>query len=357
MLDIPIQPDYEALLRDLRREGTPERVHFMELFWDAEIGQAIWQRYGLGEGLDPGDPDYPRRRSIRLHRFLGYDDIPVGLGNAGFPHDNFARTSDTADLARAGGRNWLDEHTGPIATWEDFERYPWPDPSAADTSDIEWHAKHVPDDMCLRADCHSIFEYVTWLMGYERLCFALHDAPDLVDAMFERVGATCLAYCELLAGFERIEILFGGDDMGHRTGAMISAQTLRDKSLVWHKRNAEVAHAHGKLYLLHACGNLEELMPALIEDVKLDGKHSFEDVIEPVTVAKRRWGDRLALIGGIDVDFLCRADEAAVRRRVRDTLEVCLPGGGYCLGTGNSVTNYIPLRNYLAMLDEGRRFV
>jgi uroporphyrinogen decarboxylase len=56
------------------------------------------------------------------------------------------------------------------------------------------------------------------------------------------------------------------------------------------------------------------------------------------------------------VDFLCRADEAAVRQRVRDTLDACLPGGGYVLGTGNSVANYIPLRNYLAMLDEGRRY-
>jgi uroporphyrinogen decarboxylase len=56
------------------------------------------------------------------------------------------------------------------------------------------------------------------------------------------------------------------------------------------------------------------------------------------------------------MDFLCRAGEAEVRQRVRRTLEACQPGGGYCLGTGNSVANYIPLGNYLAMLDEGRRF-
>jgi uroporphyrinogen decarboxylase len=31
-------------------------------------------------------------------------------------------------------------------------------------------------------------------------------------------------------------------------------------------------------------------------------------------------------------------------------------GTGYCLGTGNSVANYIPVQNYLAMLDEGRRW-
>ena len=42
------------------------------------------------------------------------------------------------------------------------------------------------------------------------------------------------------------------------------------------------------------------------------------------------------------------------RDEVLKTLcDVGMPCGGYCLGTGNSVTNYIPLDNYLAMLDEG----
>jgi uroporphyrinogen decarboxylase len=41
---------------------------------------------------------------------------------------------------------------------------------------------------------------------------------------------------------------------------------------------------------------------------------------------------------------------------VRETLSVCQPGGGYCLGTGNSVANYLPVDNYLAMLEEGRKY-
>ena len=108
--------------------------------------------------------------------------------------------------------------------------------------------------------------------------------------------------------------------------------------------------------MLHSCGNLSAIMEDLIVGVGIDAKHSFEDVIESVVEDKALYGDRIALMGGIDVDFLCRADEGAVRARVRKTLDACMPGGGYCLGTGNSVANYIPLGNYLAMLDEGRRF-
>jgi uroporphyrinogen decarboxylase len=40
---------------------------------------------------------------------------------------------------------------------------------------------------------------------------------------------------------------------------------------------------------------------------------------------------------------------------VRGQLDTCA-GKGYALGAGNSVANYIPLGNYLAMLDEGKKF-
>jgi uroporphyrinogen decarboxylase len=97
-------------------------------------------------------------------------------------------------------------------------------------------------------------------------------------------------------------------------------------------------------------------MDDLIDDVSIDGKHSYEDTILDVREAKRQWGDRIAVLGGLDMDFMCTADETDIRKRTNDTLQACMPGGGYCLGTGNTVANYVPLDHYLAMLDEGRRF-
>ena len=119
----------------------------------------------------------------------------------------------------------------------------------------------------------------------------------------------------------------------------------------------DTSHQAGRPYLLHSCGNLSPILEDLIEDVGIDARHAFEDAIESVVLAKQRYGDRIALLGGIDMDFLCRATEEQVRQRVRDTLQKCMPGGGFCLGTGNSVANYLPLDNYLAMLDEGRKYI
>ncbi len=60
-----------------------------------------------------------------------------------------------------------------------------------------------------------------------------------------------------------------------------------------------------------------------------------------------------ALLGGVDMDVLARGSEDQVRAYTRRCIEGCAPGGGYALGSGNTVANYIPVANYLAMLDEG----
>jgi uroporphyrinogen decarboxylase len=277
------------------------------------------------------------------------------LDNLVFPF-NRVEVEDTADHQRPTGRSFVDEHSGPITTFDEFEAYPWPDPDQASTSALEWYESNLPDDMCVIAGSGfaHFAEYLSWLMGYETLCYALHDQCDLVAAISQRLIAIYRIVTQRILQFSRVKLVWGSDDMGFRTGTLIHPDDLREFVLPGHKLLAGMSHAAGRPYLLHSCGNLSAIMDDLIDDVRIDARHSFEDAIEPVTSAKATYGQRIALLGGIDIDFLCRAEPAQIRQRVRDTLVRCMPGGGYCLGTGNSVANYIPLANYLAMLDEGR---
>jgi uroporphyrinogen decarboxylase len=354
---VSVTPDWEALVRCIRREGTPKRVHNIELFLDGEVQQAVCERFGLVEQLDLADPYFDLKRQIAIQRFLGYDYVRCGVENLDMPL-NRSKVADTADLQRASGRNYMEEHHGPITNWDEFEAYPWPDPAKATTRALEWYEKNLPDDMCVigSGGFAHFAEYVTWLMGYETLCYALYDQRDLVTAISEKLIWMYDIIVQRILQFDRVKIVWGSDDMGFKTGTLISPKDTRAFVLPGHKRMAEFSHGAGRPYLLHACGNLTTIMPDLLDDVKIDARHSFEDTIETVVEAKRKYGNRIALLGGLDVDFMCRSDEAAIRRRVRETLDACMPGGGYCLGTGNSVANYIPLDNYLAMLDEGRRY-
>ena len=353
-----VKPDGEAFIDCLKRKGTPKRVHNIELFLDVEIQDAIARRFGIGRELNPADPFFPQKRLIALQRFLGYDYVTANVNNLGFKFDRLL-SDDPSELKRIGGkRSFAEEHKGPVTNWEEFEKYQWPDLSLASTRDLEWYQKNLPEDMVLIGGLTGhIAEEITWLMGYETLCYTLYEDRALVKAIYDKVFALHKRYTEILLQFSRIRIVWGSDDMGFKTGPMFSPADMREFVFPAHKALAKMVHDAGRIYFLHACGKLDLLIDDLINDVKIDAKHSFEDTIENVSETKARYGGKIALLGGIDVDFLCRADEKRIRERVRRTLEQCHPGGGYCLGTGNSVANYIPVDNYLTMMDEGRKFL
>jgi uroporphyrinogen decarboxylase len=352
----PFTPDWESFVQCVALEKEPSRAHMIELFLDAEVKDAICERYDLTAGLDADDPTFLIQREVILQRFLGYDYVlgqPLGVA---MPTHRLV-AEDTADLTRSGGRSFMEEHRGPITTWDEFEAYPWPDPKDADFVMLEWLQKNLPGDMCIIGGLVGHFaEHISWLMGYETLCYALYDQRDLVQAIADRTLEIDRQVLARLLEFDRVRLIWGSDDMGFRSGPLIGPDDMRELVLPGHKALARMTHDAGRLYILHSCGNLATIMEDLIGDVCIDAKHSWEDTILDVRAAKVFWGDRIALLGGIDMDFLCRASEGAIRQRVRETLDACMPGGGYCLGTGNSVANYLPLDNYLAMLDEGRRW-
>ncbi len=354
---VQIKPDWEGLVNCITRKGSPDRVHFIELFLDKEIKEAICQRFNIIDHLSYNDPDYQLKREIAIQRFLGYDYVRCGLDDFEMPLD-WLITDDTADNKRKEGREYINEHTGPITNWEEFEKYPWPNPDKASIRSLEWYQENLPDDMCIigSGGFAHFAEYINWLMGYETLCYALCENRELVSAISKRLIDIYEKSIRKFLEFDKVKLIWGSDDMGFKTSLTISSEDTREFILPGHKLMAKISHDAGRPYLLHSCGQLEMIMDDLIDDIGIDARHSFEDNIEDVVTAYKKYGHRVAHLGGIDMDFICRATESEIRERVRHTLEECMPNGGYCLGTGNSVANYISLDNYLVMLDEGRKF-
>jgi uroporphyrinogen decarboxylase len=351
-----VVPDWEEFVATIRRLRTPRRVHNIELFLDGEVKDALCTSYHLDEKLDRADPFFYEKREIAVQRFLGYDYVVCNLEGLGMSFNRHT-TDDTAGLKRQAGREFMDEHRGPITSWDEFEKYHWPDTDKVTSRSLDWYQKNLPDDMCIIGGLVAHFaENLSWLMGYETLCIALYEQPDLVQAISDRSLEIDRIVLSRILTYDRVRLIWGSDDMGFRSGPLISPKHMRAFVLPGHKAMAAMSHNSGRPYLLHSCGNLSSILSDLIEDVQIDAKHSFEDTIEDICEDKKSYGDRLTLLGGIDLDFLCRTKPSDVRQRVRYTLDVCQPGGGYCLGTGNSVANYIPVDNYLAMLDEGRKY-
>ena len=263
---------------------------------------------------------------------------------------------DTAKGNEHRSRAWQSETEGVITTWEEFEKYPWPKISERDFYIHNYICDKLPDGLGL-ITCHAggVYEHVSRLMSYEKLCINLIDDPKLVEEVTNKIGQLIFDYNKYLLEFDKLSAIFQGEDFGFNTGTLISPEDIRKFFLPWHKKYSKQIHDIEKPYFLHSCGELSRIMDDLIDDVKIDGKHSFQDNILPITEAKKIWGDRICLMGGVDVDKLTRYSVDDLRKYVRKIIDICSPGGRFVIGAGNSITSYIPLENYLTMIDEALR--
>ena len=350
-------PDAEAFVSVITGRRKPRRVHLAELFADQEIMACITQHI-LGKKWQA----YSEDRSVQQQHLLcqieywyrmGYDYIRVS-GGLDFSL-SFSHTADTAELSK-GDRYWPDSDSSIVKSWDDFERYPWPEVRDENLWMYEFVAEHLPDGMGIMACPTSGFFEIACKMGYETLSYLIYDQPDLVSAFVARAGKILLEAYRKIVKVPKVVGFFQGDDMGYKTATTVSPEFLRKQILPWHKELAELAHSNGKVYLLHSCGQIDSIMPDLIGDVKIDARHSFEDEIVPVEDFARQYGREVGVLGGVPVDLMARGTRERVRRRTRHILEACMPMGRYALGTGNSVANYTKPDNFVAMLEEGLAF-
>ena len=337
--------DINALKDNLLRKGRPSRVHFFEHGESGEFKDDIAKRFDLTSKIkyQPNTPEFNWQKEIEIQRILGRDIFRIWLPGAEF---KVAGSKDTT---------WAQEHAGPIQNWNDLENYNWPKAEDIDYSQLDWYEKNLPANMGI-FHVTKIWEVVRELLGFETFCMKLFEDIELINELTRRIGEFHMSLTKTLCDYKCVFAVYGADDYGFKTSTMMPPEKIKELFLGWHKKMSSHSHAHKKLYFMHVCGKVNSIMDCLIDDVKIDAKHSFEDLIVPVTEAKKLWGSRVGLLGGLDVDFVARSPEDEIRKKTREVLDICMSGGGYCLGLGNWVTSYIPTENYLAILDEGLKY-
>jgi len=355
-------PDFERFKHAITaREFLPVRVG--DLFADPRImGEFIGERVKRPDEVMASGPEVEARviesgvrfmnQTVQFSTAAGWDFV-TAHSILNFPGFRRLVADRNAPAIKGGRRAFIDSNEGPVMNWQDFENYQWPESPGIINAGNKYLAQISPPGMKVLVLPGGLFEWTTWIMGTVPFSLALYDEPDLVDAVIEKLSQIIYKGAEELMDIPDIGGLFIGDDMGFFSGTLVKPAILREKFLPHLKKMVDLAHSAGKLVLLHACGNLVAIMDDIC-DTGIDAKHSFEDKIQPVEKAYERWGDRIGIIGGVDVNLLSDGTEEQIRLRTREILDACGPGGGYVLGTGNSVASYIPIRNYLIMLDEGR---
>lgn len=335
------KPDFAQFLKVLRRAGTPSHLPYYE---HSATVNFITDCTGLPfNAMSMDDPQY-WKVYVDFWINLGFDCVPMEIPlNCPLPGGHGAVSEES-------------EAKVVFATMVDYERYPWPDESSAiDFQYFEMAAAQLPDGAQIVGGVGAgPYEWASWMLGTLGMSYALADEPELVEHVFARIGKLHVSAVRQLASMEGIGAIRQGDDLGFKSSTFLRPDLLRTLVFPIYQRMAEESHRQDKPFILHSCGNLREIYDDLIA-CGIDAKHSFEDVILPVEDFQRQYGQRITPLGGLDVDVVCRSSEQDLRACTRRKIEQCFTDGYWALGTGNSLTDYLPVQQYLTVLDEARR--
>jgi uroporphyrinogen decarboxylase len=113
---------------------------------------------------------------------------------------------------------------------------------------------------------------------------------------------------------------------------------------------AQRCHAKDRIYIMHSDGDLTKLMPDLI-DVGIDVLQPIDPSCMDIVKTKKKFGDRICLVGNVPNELLRSGTPEEVQAYTKNLLRNCAVGGGYCLGSGNSVPDWANFDNFMAMRD------
>ncbi|MHB8276315.1 MAG: uroporphyrinogen decarboxylase family protein [Candidatus Humimicrobiaceae bacterium] len=342
------KPNYKNIL-SAAKNIKPERIPLYEHIISVDIMEKILNKkfYGLYDGDLKDKKEFFRLHNIFFKK-MGYDTVS---------YECCIRYIMPGSGALEGRKE------GVIKNRKDFESYPWNKIPELFFSryhnDFTLLIEEMPPGMkAIGGPGNGIFECVQDLVGLNNLCMIAVDDPELYDDLFNQIGKTVyIIWKTFLENYSDVyAVCRFGDDLGFKTSTLLNPDDIKTKIIPQYKRIIDLVHFYKKPFLLHSCGNIFCIMKDLINGAGIDAKHSNEDAIAPFSEWVSRFGDRIGNFGGVDMSFLVISNENDIEEYVNNILRNSGSYKGFAFGTGNSIPDYMPVENYLKMIETAREF-
>jgi len=359
---VPSLTGKERMRRILNRQSV-DRVGVYESFWPDTYRK--WR----AEGHVGADESMEDHFDLDLQTSWAFE-LMADLDHA----QTIVEETDQTKLVRSGNgallRWWKNKSGTPEhvdflvkdrAGWQEHVR-PFLTDSANHRRRINFEGYRKAKEHCRKTDrffCWSgvnVFECMHPVCGHEYMLMGMALDPDWVRDMCEVYAELIINLMEILFAQEgKPDCIWFYEDMGFKEKPFMSPAMY--KEIVWpaHKRTFDYAHSLGLKVIVHSCGFVEPLVGGLIE-AGMDCLQAMEvkagmDLLR----LKKLYGDKIALMGGMDVRPLVANDRKAIQAELDRKLLPAMAGGGYCLHTDHSIPDQVEYETYKFFLEYGRQ--
>jgi uroporphyrinogen decarboxylase len=317
-------------------------------------------------------------RPDRLHSVNYYDDRLLGFLNIDVRHVDPGAGAATSKIGADGTDGWgLKWRTAGLyrsashypleqASVDEINRFEVPRAEEViDAGQIQSRLKNIRNmtqeyAVAGRAVAsYGFFEMAQSLRKHEQLLLDLAMAPDIVDALVDRLLA---CYSSLIGRFldiagEQLDLLeLPGDDFAGNDGPLVSLEMFdRFFKNPYAQLIGGIKERFPDIKIVyHSDGAVTPFLSRLIE-IGVDVFHPLEPLpAVDIDAVKSAYGQNLAFIGGIDIRDALQGSEADVIKEVKCRIQQLAPGGGYILAPANHLQWDIPPHNLLALFRHAR---
>ena len=350
------RPDFNRI-RKAAALQEPDRVPLCEVLIEYPI-----QSQFLGRPVTPDD----LASQVEFWSTAGYDYIPltVGMMNPGkvTQESRISRVIRDVMLADIPGTDlddaWNLETHHFIRSRTDFERFPWTTAGELDFSSLQQVGGLLPEGMKAIAVSGKIFTLTWMLMGFNDFAMKLILEEDLVADVFKRVAQIQLRALEAVLDMPHVGAVWVVDDLAFGTGPMISPQAFPGPCL-------SLVQGDGPAV---PCERLAFFSSLRWEPDRSDGRFDrYRRGCSPAGGSvmhghRDGHGPVMAIVSAWPGTYPMNCCAARMLRTSKPVSTHCFgmlpPGGGYCLGSGNSVPAWAKFENYMVMretaLENGR---
>lgn len=197
----------------------------------------------------------------------------------------------------------------------------------------------------------NVFECMHPICGHENMLAGMALDPDWILDMAKTFTDLTISLQKILFEKEGLpDGIWYYEDMGYKLTPFMSPTMYRELIMPSHKETFEYSHSLGLPVIVHSCGFVEPLLPHMIE-AGIDCLQVIEikagmDLLR----IHKQFGDKIALIGGIDVRELYTNDKARIDAELEAKIPTVMQGFGYVVHSDHSIpktVEYDTLKYYI----------
>ena len=257
------------------------------------------------------------------------------------------------------GVKWLDDGHGMFTTYHPLEdgyefayRVNFPNPENQErfkTADLILESR--TNKYMVGTVWFTLFERLWMLRGFENMMMDPYAETEAFLDLKERIMQVNLGMIDQWL-LRDVDGVFFSDDWGSQKSLLISPSDWRKYYKEDYARMFSRVKQAGKHVWMHLCGNVESIIPDLIE-IGLNVLNPVQPQAMSISELGKQYGGKVCFDGGVDIQgTMLNGNANDVKHELRSLVNTFgAYNGGYIANTSHTIMPETPLDNIIALLE------